>query len=383
MYYKYTVNLLMVTLLLGILSACSSEDEITTSVTEVVITATYSPYSTVTDIPVSTVLPVPTDIPSTESLPPSSTPAPVLPSCPEGRLAIEASDEGNHGIYIACPDIGSIEYMLDLSQYDFPGGFNLEGDTLLFFDENHMVADELIMVNLSSFESTMIISQNMGKKIRYTNLTSDRQYVGYVSLWDGDPEQEKGDVIEFLYIPTLTVSRFEIEGGANLVGFQWSRDGREILYINSAGGNTDLTSSEYGAFLANVSCENETGQCEVTNRHLLEATGSNASFSFDASQIVSIWQPLVDGNRVEAIVITDLSSRVIRRVMMHEIYPALEFIHNPIFSPDGTRIAFDAEAVGTGIRNVYILDLEQITVTDLTNNTSIDKYFRVVAWSEG
>jgi len=63
--------------------------------------------------------------------------------------------------------------------------------------------------------------------------------------------------------------------------------------------------------------------------------------------------------------------------------PALEFIHNPIFSPDGTRIAFDAEAVGTGIRNVYILDLEQITVTNLTNNTSIDKYFRVVAWSEG
>ena len=118
MYYKYTVNLLMVTLLLGILSACSSEDEITTSVTEVVITATYSPYSTVSLVP--------TDIPSTESLPPSSTPAPVLPSCPEGRLAIEASDEGNHGIYIACPDIGSIEYMLDLSQYDFPWGFNLE-----------------------------------------------------------------------------------------------------------------------------------------------------------------------------------------------------------------------------------------------------------------
>jgi Tol biopolymer transport system component len=330
------------------------------------------PSATHTQVPTRT----PTHIPM-----PTPTLTPVLSPCPGERLAFVMSRDGPASIYFACPSSGIVDNMgvIDLSQYERPGDLNLsrKGTAVLFTESDIYGVSEIILMDLVSSVSKTILPRSAGKMIAYARWTSDEQYVGYVSLFDGDPEQNRSSVIEFLNISKQTVSRLELKGDVSLQEFQWSPDGQQILYLNTSG--IDLDSPEYGRFLADVSCSDETGKCEVSNSHLLTVdAGAEAFFSFDGSSLIGVG----DGENTpqSIVIITDLSTNSTHQIAMRSIDPNLEHISGPVFSPSETLVAFTADSVDTGVQNVYILDLEQMTLMNLTGNTSRDADYGGVTW---
>jgi Tol biopolymer transport system component len=55
--------------------------------------------------------------------------------------------------------------------------------------------------------------------------------------------------------------------------------------------------------------------------------------------------------------------------------------HNPTWSPDGTRIAFDAGDFRTGHHTVWVMDADGTDVREVTTATSQRRVFRGPAWS--
>jgi len=321
----------------------------------------------------------PENIDSTQAL--TMTPLPILENCPGDRLAFEkpGGDLATAGVYVVCLETGELAFAFGKQQYPVYGrssDMSPDRNSILFVTDE--LLDKVVSFSLIDHSFKTVVGHAVGQQIEDVRWSPDGKFVGYIAHATSQYPTEISDHLEFLHIPTQTISKIETPFSSqfllNIVEFQWSADGQRVMVLSIG----PIGSDANGIFDMTFDCNNQTGVCMGKDARSHKNVGGEFSLSYDGSLVVGYDED--DEYPRGYIVISDLSDNTIRRIALHDLHPKLGFLSQPIFSPDATRVAFVARQLSTGITGIYVLDLNKMTLRNLTEGLDPGADFRLIAW---
>jgi dipeptidyl aminopeptidase/acylaminoacyl peptidase len=321
--------------------------------------------------------PVTPDFSVTESLQisPSQTP---LSQCPGGRLAFVKSGENSAepGIHIICPVTGTSDYLSETAEYAseiLNVDISNSGNALLITLWKDTGFDEIIQFDLTKHAQSTIVGQDANEILCCAQWSPDEKFIGYLN---SRANANQSDVIKFLEIQNGMVSVMEhpsSEKPAPIAIFEWSHDGKRILYVSTGRVNTDAN----GMFTGEISCD-DFGKCQMSNiSPMNHDMGFEPSFSHDSNLIVSVWK---ERDTPDSLMLTDYTGNLIRNIDIDALAPGLADIRSPVFSSDNKYIAFIATEANKSLENIFILDLENLKLQNMTGNTDNQNSYSRLSW---
>jgi hypothetical protein len=161
--------------------------------------------------------------------------------------------------------------------------------------------------------------------------------------------------------------------GSSINGFSWSPDGKKIVFSRS--GDYDSGKVDSDIFVVEINSMIKTSLVETLDDDI------DPAWSPDGQQIafarwISLGSNTFEGNPVLFMMNSDGSN-----IRQFTDYSQLDFFFHPVWSPDGSLIAFNGGSYsGSGFNDIYVMKSDDSTdMTQLTDTSSAEE--TSPAWS--
>ena len=277
---------------------------------------------------------------------PTGTGAPLEAPPAGGQLVFASNRDGDYEIYLIDADGGNVRQLTHNTALDFDPAWSPDGTQIVF--ASSVDGDPEITIMDADGSHVRQITQNADRDADPA-WSPDGEWIAFTSDRDGDFEL-------FLMRPDGSDVRQLTFNEVNDFSPAWSPDGTQIAYYVKVG--DDASSAEL--YLLDVDSGAST---RLTQNAVLDQW---PDWSPDGTRLVfSSSQGLVDGRRA-------LFEYNLRTGRITQLTSGLGHDDDAVWSPDGRYIAFDSDRDGSGLFNLYLLDLGSGNMQRLTSVAAND-----------
>lgn len=271
-----------------------------------------------------------------------------------GQLAFASNRDGDYEIYLIDADGSNLRQLTHNTAFDFDPAWSPDGAQIVFASSAD--GDPEIAIMNADGSNVRQITRNTDRDADPA-WSPDGEWIAFTSDRDGDFEL-------YLMRPDGSDVRQLTFNEVDDFSPAWSPDGTQIAYYVKVG--DDATSAEL--YLLDVDGGTST---RLTQNAVPDQW---PDWSPDGMRLVfSSAQGLVDGRRA-------LFEYNLRTGRITQLTSGLGHDDDAVWSPDGKRIAFDSDRDGSGLFNLYLLDLSSGDLQRLTNVAANDV---TPAWRPG
>lgn len=310
-------------------------------------------------------------VPSTISVASTATLSP-LPHCEGGYIVFRIGsdpDRKEDGAYLLCPSAPQISrQILPDPEFGFLALDMARDGTRVLFAPYGEEYNYLASVNVLDFSITTLLRPEAKKLMDEARWLPDMEYVAYLNAANA-----YSYTVEVVHVDTHIVST--VITHEHITDFELSPDGKHILYTTSEG-RSGPSDSDPVTQVADLTCDSLSRDCITSNVHVVTNLGRNRSWSSDSSIIIS----LIEKGETVLIRMVDLSGNIMREININVFDPPLENLGKAVQSPDGNYLAFVAENTLSGYENIYMLDLDTMQLTPLTQSVNENVFYGLLDW---
>lgn len=237
-------------------------------------------------------------------------------------------------------------------------------DPLALTRLNYDNVGSIELLNLSDYSLANLFSvSSVG--LRNIQWSPDGEYLSYLQS-----ELTSHDVTLVTYhLASETISEVVTMNG--LYYFDWSPDGEKVVFAN------DLLEPPFSqqSYIASINCDSTSNQCELVNQLVIPGIGK-AVWTPDSEYLTRV--ETSDSTNSTVIAIRTPEGAMVKIIKLEGLLPGVKHIHDLTWSPDGSFLSFSA-TIGS-INSIYLLDINNQSVLNLSNNTNPAINYYYLEW---